>query len=403
MAEWTTESIENCLSRLSLGTLTKLQTREYKAVGRYPVIDQGQSFIAGWTDDDSGLISSNLPVVVFGDHTRALKFVDFPFVRGADGTQVLKPRDGIDPLFFYYACKSIDLPPRGYNRHFTVLKEKSIPIPPPSEQSSIASVLRLIDECLEIQTDELLAMESLKRTSMRELFTRGLLNEAQKETAIGLVPISWDVELLGAHHTVGSGGTPSRNNEAYWIKGTIPWVKTTEVNYGIISETEEYITPEGLRNSAAKVLPVGTLLMAMYGQGVTRAKVAILGIEAACNQACATITSKDSQIDPQYLFHFLTYRYDDIRRLAHGGQQQNLNLDIVRDLIVSAPSSLDEQHAIVEILDAVNLKIDLHKRKRAVLEDLFAALLHKLMTGEIRVADLDLSALSEAPLEGVAA
>jgi type I restriction enzyme S subunit len=229
---------------------------------------------------------------------------------------------------------------------------------------------------------------------MHELFTRGLSNEAQKETEIGLLPKSWKVESLGTHHNVGSGGTPSRSNNAYWNEGTIPWVKTTEVNYGVILETGEFITPEGLRNSAAKILPIGTLLMAMYGQGVTRAKVAILGIQAACNQACATINPKDSTIDPHYLFHFLTYRYEDIRRLAHGGQQQNLNLDIVRALFVSAPSSLDEQHEIVEILDSINLKIDLHKRKRAVFKDLFNLLLHELMKGEIRVADLDLSMLS---------
>lgn len=85
-----------------------------------------------------------------------------------------------------------------------------------------------------------------------------------------------------------------------------------------------------------------------------------------------------------------------IRSLAHGGQQQNLNLEIVRELPLTFPQSQNEQCDIVTILDAVDRKIDLHQKKRKVLEELFESLLHKLMTGEIAVSDLDLSALSPA-------
>ena len=261
------------------------------------------------------------------------------------------------------------------------------------EQKTIADVLYLVQQGIKKELAAQTACLELKRATMRELFTRGLRGEAQKEAEIGLVPKSWSVETIGQHYDVASGGTPSRAVASYWDGGTIPWVKTTEVGYCTIHSTEEKITPEGLQNSAAKMFPVGTLLMAMYGQGVTRGKVAILGIEAACNQACAAMNPKDGDISPRYLFHFLTYRYEDIRQLAHGGQQQNLNLDIVRDLLVGFSSNHTEQHEIVEILDAIDRKIDLHKRKKTVLEELFKSLLHKLMTGEIRVTDLDLSAL----------
>src|SRR6266700_5886743 len=117
MTEFATEPVKNCLERVSLGSLCKLKTTEYKTTGRYPVVDQGQKLIAGWTDDERGLIANGLPVVVFGDHTRVFKYIDFPFVHGADGTQILKPRSDLNPLFFYYACRAIDLPGRGYNRH----------------------------------------------------------------------------------------------------------------------------------------------------------------------------------------------------------------------------------------------------------------------------------------------
>ena len=174
------------------------------------------------------------------------------------------------------------------------------------------------------------------------------------------------------------------------MEGTIPWVKTTEVDYCVIRKTEENITRAGLEQSAAKLLPPGTLLLAMYGQGVTRGKVAILGIEATCNQACAAISPNDGAVDSKYLYHFLLFRYESIRQLAHGGQQQNLNLEMVRNLPIPIPPDKDLQSEVVDILDAIDHKIDLHRRKRAVLEELFKALLHKLMTGEIRVGELGL-------------
>ena len=130
MTDWSETTVGTCLEPLAFQKMPKILSRDYKSSGSFPIVDQGQRLVAGWTDDETGLISTHLPVVVFGDHTRVFKYVDFPFVRGADGTQVLKPRAGIDPLFFYYACKAIELPNRGYNRHFKALREQGIPTPP---------------------------------------------------------------------------------------------------------------------------------------------------------------------------------------------------------------------------------------------------------------------------------
>ena len=395
MTKWSMATVESCLESLALRRMPKVLSRNYKPSGKYPIVDQGQNLIAGWTDDDGGLISTNLPVVVFGDHTRAFKYVDFPFVRGADGTQVLKPKPEINPLFFYYACRAIDLPSRGYNRHFRVLKEKEIPTPSLHEQCSIAHALRRADDALSLQDEQLRTLAELKRAAMQTLFTRGLRGEAQKETEVGPMPESWELKPISAHFSVVSGGTPSRRVREFWMDGTIPWVKTTEIDYCVITNTEEYITQLGLEQSAAKILLPGTLLLAMYGQGVTRGKVAILGIEATCNQACAAISPNDGAVDTKYLYHFLVFRYESIRQLAHGGQQQNLNLEIVRNLPMSIPPDIETQGEIVDILDAIDRKIDLHQRKRAVLEELFKTLLHKLMTGEIRVGELSLAGLKE--------
>jgi type I restriction enzyme S subunit len=229
---------------------------------------------------------------------------------------------------------------------------------------------------------------------MQALFTQGYGGVHQKDTKIEFVPESWDTGKIESYFLVKTGGTPSRNIERYWTGGTIPWVKTTEINYNVIASTEEFITEEGMRNSSAKLLSKGSILLAMYGQGVTRGKVAILGVDATCNQACAVIKALgDSLVDPKYLFYFLTFRYESIRALAHGGQQQNLNLDIVRNIPIAFPKDIRDQREIVYILEGIDAKIDLHKRKQVVLESLFKSALHKLITGEIHVGDLDLSAI----------
>jgi type I restriction enzyme S subunit len=354
---------------------------------------------------DKSLKAGDLLVCEGGDIGRAAVWDGrVPVMSFQNHLHRLRPiQDDVDARFYVYFLQSAftqlgifegagnktTIPNLSRNR----LAALDVPHPPKPEQQSVAQALAKVREAIAVHDKATSTALELKHAVMNALFMRGLRGEQQKETEIGLMPESWVVAAIGAHHAVVSGGTPSRGNPAFWSGGTIPWVKTTEVDYCVITETEEHITPLGLESSAAKMLPAGTLLMAMYGQGITRGKVAMLGIEAACNQACAAIMPKDGTVLPRYLYHFLTWRYDAIRSLAHGGQQQNLNLEIVRELPLTFPQSQDEQFDIVTILDAISRKVDLHRKKREVLEELFESLLHKLMTGEIAVSDLDLSAL----------
>lgn len=134
---------------------------------------------------------------------------------------------------------------------------------------------------------------------------------------------------LGQVAKVSSGGTPSRARPEYWGPG-VHWVKTAEINYQTILATEETITPLGLESSAAKVMPRGTIVLAMYGQGATLGRVARLGIDAATNQACACI--QPQTVDADFLYYFLVSQYQELRASAKGATQPNLNLDMVRNL-----------------------------------------------------------------------
>ena len=125
---------------------TKLQTSEYLASGKYPIIDQGQDDIAGYTDREDGLFT-DVPAIIFGDHTRIVKYVDTPFFLGADGVKVLKATiPDVDYRYLYYAVSAVKIPNTGYNRHFKWLKEAQISLPDLSTQRRIADTLDKVSE-----------------------------------------------------------------------------------------------------------------------------------------------------------------------------------------------------------------------------------------------------------------
>ncbi|MCH7688570.1 MAG: restriction endonuclease subunit S [Planctomycetes bacterium] len=197
------------------------------------------------------------------------------------------------------------------------------------------------------------------------------------ETDIGLLPNDWKVRTLGDTCTLATGGTPSRTVPEYW-NGEIPWVKTGEVNYTIISKTEECISKLGLENSAAKMYPAGTLLVAMYGQGVTRGRAGILGIDATINQACAAITVSD-QIRSDFLFYALKAHYERIRELGHGANQRNLNMQLLRGVVMPIPP-LSEQQAIAGVLRTVERAKEATETVIAAARQLKLSLMQHLFT-----------------------
>ena len=125
----------------------KISQKEYLDNGKYPVIDQGNLFIGGYSNDESLILKISSPVIVFGDHTKCFKYVSFPFVAGADGIKVLEPQNGIYPKYAYYYCLSIDLTDRGYSRHFAFLKKCQFLIAPIETQQAIVNKIEsLFDE-----------------------------------------------------------------------------------------------------------------------------------------------------------------------------------------------------------------------------------------------------------------
>ena len=148
----------------------KIPTTEYKQTGLYPIIDQGQSAIAGYTNETEGVFT-DVPAIIFGDHTRALKYVDRPCFLGADGVKLLKAKiSNPNYRYLYYALCYADIPNTGYNRHFKWLKEVEIPIPSEDEQKQIVNVLDKTSALIELRQQQLTQLDTLIKARFVEMF-----------------------------------------------------------------------------------------------------------------------------------------------------------------------------------------------------------------------------------------
>jgi type I restriction enzyme S subunit len=283
------------------------------------------------------------------------------------------------------------------NLDFTKYKSSvRIPYIEVIEQRKITYILDMLQKAIDHQDRLLHNTFKLKKALMNKLFSEGTRGEKQKQTEIGMVPSSWKVKKVGAVADVTSGGTPSRKEKEFWLNGTIPWVKTGEVNYCVINCAEEYITELGLKNSSTKLYPNGTLLMAMYGQGITRGKVAILGIEATINQACGAITPKNkNELLSEYLYYFFENNYDYVRNLGHGANQKNLSGALIKAIEISFPNTIEEQESIIATFKLLDRRINVRKEKKRTLIVLFRTLLHELITGQKRLDKIQFEILNK--------
>lgn len=167
--------------------------------------------------------------------------------------------------------------------------------------------------------------------------------------------MNWKKEPLGKICKTTSGGTPSRKNQSYYQNGTIPWVKSGELENNIITTSEEFITEEGLLNSSAKVFPAGTLLIALYG--ATIGKLAFLGIEASTNQAVCGIFQNE-KVSLKYLYYYLLFQRPSLIKQGVGGAQPNISQAILKKTEVLYPDSIREQQRIVSNIEKLFSELD---------------------------------------------
>ena len=233
-----------------------------------------------------------------------------------------------------------------------------IPLPPTlAEQQRIVNHIETmfakLDEAKEKAQNVVDSFETRKAEILHKAFN-GQLKIDNEELKIE----DWEDTTIGECCKLGSGGTPSKSHPEYYENGTIPWLKTGEIDWKDIYEVEEKITHEGVDNSSAKIFPAESVVVAMYGMGVTRGKAAIIKIPTTTNQAVCVL-QPNKKLNNRFLFYYFMCNYWQIREQSVGGNQLNLSGKIIASFPIKLPP-LNYQLSIVNFLDTI-----LEKESRA--------------------------------------
>jgi type I restriction enzyme S subunit len=172
---WTYKKFEDCLDKVKY--TSKVPSSDYLKDGLFPIVSQEEGLISGYWDEEGDVFKVQKPVVIFGDHTRILKYVDFDFVLGADGVKILQPIDGLSAKFLLYYLTWCNIPSLGYSRHYKLLKELDTPVPPIETQSRIVSELDLLQSIIDKQQAQLKELDKLAQAVFYDMFGDPVENE----------------------------------------------------------------------------------------------------------------------------------------------------------------------------------------------------------------------------------
>ena len=295
---------------------TKIPKDKYLTDGKNIVIDQGQNIIAGYTNLEDGLYD-DVPAIIFGDHTRIIKYVDQPFFLGADGVKLLKSKKkDANYKFLYYALKNVKIPDTGYNRHFKWLKEIEIEYPNAERQAEIVAVLDSITRLIKDRENELKKLDNLIKARFVEMF--GDININDK---------NWDCESLGNLCTIVRGGSPRPIEQ--FLGGDVPWIKIGDATDGdniYLNSTREHIIQEGVKKS--RLVKSGSLIFANCGVSLGFARV--ITFDGCIHDGWLAIEDIDERLDKIFLLQALNQMTEHFRAIAPAGTQPNLNTAIMK-------------------------------------------------------------------------
>lgn len=245
---WEYKILTDCIEKVKY--TNKIQSSDYKKEGLYPIISQEDEYISGYCDNESDLFKISKPIVIFGDHTRIVKYIDFDFVLGADGVKILQPIDNLSAKFFSYFLKSYPIPSLGYSRHFKVIKEISVPLPPLSTQQSIVSELdslsKIIADCKETLKD----YDALEQSIFYDMFGDPVKNDK-----------GWDVKKLGEVCDV-KGGYAFKSENFKNIG--IPVLRIGNINSGYFTQNNMVFWDEDDTLEKYAIYP-GEMVMSLTG------------------------------------------------------------------------------------------------------------------------------------------
>ena len=250
---WEYICFESCLNKIPKAKQVK--TKEYNSGTKYPIISQEDKLISGYCDDESMLFHIDKPVIIFGDHTRVLKYIDFDFVVGADGVKIISPKENLNAKFLLYFLTWYNIPNLGYSRHYKLLKELDIPVPPLSTQLSIVSELDKINELIRLKKEQLKDYDDLTQSIFYEMFGDPVVNEK-----------GWEVDYLSHLCNVFAGGDkPSDLSEMQSKDFPYPVIANGDGDKGILGYSKMCKIKEDAVTIGARGASIGNCRLVRNG------------------------------------------------------------------------------------------------------------------------------------------
>ena len=371
---WEKYYLSDCFNTISIKN--KIKTKDYLPQGKFPIIDQGQDFISGYSNDENLLIKVKKPIIIFGDHTRCFKFINFDFIAGADGIKILEPKDNFNEKLFYYFCQILDFPNKGYSRHFQYLKKAIINFPKNlSEQKAIAD--KLDDSFAKIEnaiTNLINAKENLKlykQSVLKSAFNGDLLPNTS--------PAHWEVKKLGEICEITMGQSPKGEN----VFENSQSLNGLEFHQGKICFTDKFISKSKfITSDIRKIAEVGSILLCV------RAPVGIINLTerkiAIGRGLCAL---KANNQNNNFLYYYLLGLKQYFESKATGYTFSAITLNIVKNCEIPLPP-LSEQNLIVAEIDRrfaiVDKTLNLIDKSIQNAKNLKQSILKKAFSGELR-------------------
>ena len=355
---WEILPFEDCIVKVKY--TTKIPNNDYLKQGLYPIISQEDGLVSGYWNNVVDVFKIVTPVVIFGDHTRILKYVDFDFVLGADGVKILQPIKRINAKFFKLYLESCKIPSLGYSRHYKLLKELQVPVPPVAEQKRIVAELDCLSGVIEKKKQQLKELDTLAQSIFYEMFGDPITNEK-----------GWEYSHLRDicdKITDGTHDTPERLNSG------VKFITGKHITAGVIDyENSDYVLKEIHDEIYARCNPeFGDVLYTNIGINLGTAAINIVYYEFSMKNVALLKVNKNI-INGYYLQSYLNdrdVRNDIINDFSNGGAQKFLSLKMIAKIPVPLPP-LSLQQAFASKIEAIEKQKELIKQSIKEVETLF--------------------------------
>jgi type I restriction enzyme, S subunit len=361
------------------GGNAKTPQAEFQVKGRFPIVDQGEGLVAGFTDDETRLCRSRLPVIVFGDHTRRFKFIDFPFCMGADGVKVLRPRDGVDTKYLFHYLQHIPLEAEGYARHFKYLRRALVAVPSGPDQRRIANLL-----------DKAEALRAKRRIARNKLdtLTHSIFLDMFGDPATN--PKGWPIRSVSEYTTEFQGGKSIEADRDEHALTRHRVLKVSAVTGMEFRPGESKPVPDDYEPPREHFVRVGDLLFSRANTSELVGAVALVDETPADlllpDKLWRFVWRQPEQVDRVYVWALFqtAHMRDQLGRRATGtsGSMKNISQEKVFGIQTMVPP-LYQQREFARRIHCLRKLVAQHRSALVALNDVFASLQHRAFRGEL--------------------